>query len=135
MPTIQVRTELSPDDLLQAVGQLNSPELDDFVQRVLLLRAGRVSRSLGQEETALLRRINDAFPPGLMSRQQELIRRRDARTISPEELEELIRLTDQIEGLQAERVGALIELGQLRQTTLDQVMRELGIGPISEAHG
>jgi hypothetical protein len=36
-------------------------------------------------------------------------------------------LTDQVEQLQANRAAALVEVAQLRQTTLAQLMDDLGI--------
>jgi hypothetical protein len=41
MSTVQSRPSPSFDELLNHVGQLNLPELDQFVSRVLALRAQR----------------------------------------------------------------------------------------------
>ena len=45
MPTIQLQAQLSPDDLLNAVGQLGPAEWDQFVLRVLTLRARRLRKA------------------------------------------------------------------------------------------
>jgi len=103
---------------------------DDFVRRVLSLRARRLTHCLSQEETTLLQRINDGPSPDVLRRRQELIARRDARVISPEELAELIRLTEQAERFDADRMAALIDLAGVRQTTLDQLMTDLGLLPL-----
>jgi hypothetical protein len=86
-----------------------------------------------QEETALLRRIQERFPAELMKRYQALIACRDAHVIAPDELQELIQLTDEVERFQADRMAALVELAQVRRTTLDQLLQELGIGPAEES--
>jgi transposase len=54
-------------------------------------------------------------------------RRGDA--IAGPELEELLRLTEQIERLEAERIEALAKLAQIRGTSLPKLMLELGIQP------
>jgi hypothetical protein len=133
MPTIQLQADLSSDDLLRAVGQLDSQELDDFVGRVLAIRAGRKSPSLAPEETSLLNRINQGLPPEQHTRYQELIAKRQAQTLTPEEHHELLQLTDQTELLEADRAAALVDLAQLRQVSLDHLMRDLGLLPPSDA--
>jgi hypothetical protein len=85
------------------------------------------------EEAALLRRIQGELSPEERQRYRTLIDRREARVISPEELQDLIRLSDQAERFDADRVSALIELARLRQTTLDQVRAEFDVGPSSES--
>jgi hypothetical protein len=77
----------------------------------------------------LLLKINQPVPADLQRRYEELIARRDERTLSPEEHQELLRLTDQVELLEAERVRHLIELAGLRKVSLDDLMRQLGLEP------
>ncbi len=45
------------------------------------------------------------------------------------ELQELIRLTDESERLNVERIKHLLELAHLRSITLDEVMEQLAIKP------
>ena len=61
----------------------------------------------------------------------ELIDKRHASRISPSELEELIQLTDRAEEIGVERLQCLIELAALRNLTLDELMQQLGIKPVS----
>ncbi|MDQ3257719.1 MAG: hypothetical protein M3R15_28170 [Acidobacteriota bacterium] len=60
---------------------------------------------------------------------KQLIAKRQSYTIAEDELQELIRLTDEAERLNVERVKHLIELAQLRNVTLDELMNKLGIRP------
>src|SRR5436305_1335144 len=106
MPTISLQADLSPDDLIRAVDQFTSAELDDFVRRVLTLRARRQVRSLPAAETDLLQRINQGLTREQEARYRALIGRRDARTLMAEEHEELLRLTDQAEQAEADRASA-----------------------------
>jgi hypothetical protein len=89
----------------------------------------QANQSVG--ETALLQRINHGMPRQQQERYQSLIQRRDTRSLTQEEHEELLRLTDQVEQAEADRASALVELAQLRQVPVDQLLRELGIHPAS----
>ncbi len=127
MPTIQVQAELSPDDLFHAVEQLGPPELERFVQQVLALKARRQAPSLNRAETELLGQINRGLPANLRERYAELIGKRQAQTLSTEEHDELLRLTDQVETLESQRALALVELAQLRHQPLAALLQDLGI--------
>jgi hypothetical protein len=129
MPTIQIEANLSFEQLLNAARQMSRQELAQFSERVLLLRAQRDAHLLPKAEADLLLAINHPVPAALQHRYDELLTRRDARTLSPAEYDELLQLTDQVERLEAERVKHLIELAQFRQVSLDELMQELGFQP------
>jgi hypothetical protein len=121
MPTIEV----SRTDLLQAVAQLSPQELEAFVADVLALRADLTAG--GASETDLLRRIRHSLPDDVRRRFRELNGKRRADTLTPDEHAELLRLIDQVENSDAERVRALAQLARLRKKSLAEVMQELGI--------
>lgn len=129
MPIIQVETELSTDKLLKAVGQLSQSELERFVFQVIALRARRQVHSLPQAEAKLLLKINEGLPPEVQKRYDELIGKRRAESLSPDEYDELLRLTDQIENLEAHRMEYLAELARLRKISLSELMQSLDIRP------
>lgn len=129
MPTIHIEADLSSDQLLSAAQQLPRREFDQFVTRVLSLRAERGAPVLPAAESDLLLKVNHPVPDDLQHRYDELLARRDARTLTSEEHEELLALTDQVELLEAERMQHLIELAQLRRITLDELMNQLGLQP------
>jgi hypothetical protein len=129
MPTIPLQAHLSTDDLIRAVDQFTPGELEDFVRRVLALRARRQVRSLPAVEATLLQRINQGLTCEQQDRYVALIGRRDARALTAQEQEELLRLTDQVEQAEADRAAALVELAQLRQVTVAQLLHDLGIQP------
>jgi hypothetical protein len=132
MPTIQLQANVSPNDLLRAVGQLDGRELDEFVAEVLAIRARRHSRCLPLGEADLLARINQGLPAEQHDRYQELIARRQAQSLTPSEISELLQLTDQAELLEADRAAALVELARLRQVSVDDLIRDLGLRPLSD---
>jgi hypothetical protein len=119
---------LSPNDLLEAASLLPTAELDRFVSDLLALRAGRVAPRLPPAETALLLRINRGLPEDRRKIYDALRGKLAQGTLGDGEHAELLRMTDEVERLQAERVEALAELARLRGKGLRELMRDLGIG-------
>jgi hypothetical protein len=56
MPDIQVRSQVSLDELLNGMAQLETPELEHFIAQALTLRARRIAPSLRHGETRLLQK-------------------------------------------------------------------------------
>lgn len=81
-------------------------------------------------EAELLSRIHQEPPPALKRRYSVLCKRRDAGSLSPEEQEELIRLVDQFEHLQAARVEAIADLVGIRGIPLEDLLKELSLKPL-----
>jgi hypothetical protein len=127
MPVVQVEAQLSLDELLKAVEQLSQPELGKFVSRVIALEAQRKAPSLPQAEAELLLKINQGVPSQVQKRYDTLVVQRQAETLTPDEHDELLRLTNQIEDLQARRMEYLAELARLRKTSLTALMDSLGM--------
>jgi hypothetical protein len=127
MPTVQVNAQLSTDDLMQAVKQLSSSELEGFVWKIIALQAHQKASGLSKDESELLLKINRGLPPDIQERYNELIGKRQSETLTPGEYDELLRLTDQVEKLDAERIEHLKELAHLRQTSLTALMENLHI--------
>jgi hypothetical protein len=74
-----------------------------------------------------LEKISQGLPAALTSRYHELIDKRRAGTIGADEYEELLRLTDEVETLHAQRIENLADLALLRGVPLAGVMQQLGI--------
>lgn len=133
MPVIHVNAQVSQEQLLKAVEQMHSEELEAFVTQVLALRARRDASATSPEESELLARINKGLPPESQSQYDELVAKRQAGTLSSDEHRELLRLSDEIERLNAERLDHLSQLARLRRTSLPELMRALGIEAPSHA--
>jgi hypothetical protein len=129
MPIIQLEAQVSAEQLLKAVEQLPQQEFETFVTQVLMLRAQRETPSLSLSESELLVKINQGIPTELQGRFNELVAKRQALTLTDAEHAELIRLTDRIEQLDAERIEYLAELAKRRNKSLTEIMQELGIHP------
>lgn len=82
---------------------------------------------LSETETRLLQQINEGLPPETWQHYNELIEKRQAETLTPDEHAALIGLSDRIEELNACRMEHLAELARLRQTSLSALMQQLGI--------
>jgi hypothetical protein len=127
MPTVEITTHVSPDELLHGVEQLDASELDRFVERVLAMQAQRRSTSLSAEETQLLQQINLSISANTWQRYNELKAKRRDEKLSPAEHRELIATSNDIEKANVRRIQALAKLAVLRQTSLDVLMDKLGI--------
>ena len=92
MSTVPIEANISSDQLLRAVEHLPPQELASFVRRVLILKAQREAPSLPQAESALLEQINLNLSPAQQQQYDALVARRDAGTITAEELATLIQI-------------------------------------------
>ena len=129
MSIVHVEAQLSTEELLKAVGQLPLPELEQFVAQVLVLQAQRRAPHLPQAESELLLKINEDLPAPMRARYDVLVGKRRAETLTSEEYEELLQLSDEVERLNTGRVEYLTELAQLRQVSLATLMDSLEIYP------
>ena len=128
MPVMQVQMQLPTDELLKAVAQLNAPELEQFAQQVMRLLAQRRAPVLPRAEADLLLKINrSASTPEMQERCKVLVAKRQTETLTPDEYEELLRLTEAFEALNTQRLEALVELARLRGVALPVLLHDLGI--------
>ncbi len=126
MPVLQV--ELPPNELFKAVEQLSLPDLEQFSRQVTTLVAQRRAPVLSKPEAELLQKINQSvLSSEKQTRYEELLNKRMEEKITPVEMDELMLLTDQLEALNVERISALAKLAQIRQTTLPNLMKNLGL--------
>jgi small-conductance mechanosensitive channel len=127
MTILRVESLVSSDDLLKAVGQLNMPELERFTSEVIALQAQKKAPSLPRSESELVLKINQGLPEKFKRRYDELIEKRRAETLSQKEYKELLRMTQETEKFEAQRVECLAQLAKTRKTTLSVLMKSLGL--------
>jgi len=133
MPTIQIKAQLSFDELLKTVEQFSSTELEQFVFRVFALHVQRKAPQLPNREFELLFKVNQKIPNNIQTNYDELIAKRQTETLTTEEYQQLLQLTEQIEQFEAIRIETMAELANLRQSSLTNLMKELNIQPPSYA--
>jgi hypothetical protein len=127
MSTIKVEVQFSSEDLLKVVEQLSQSDLKKFIAQAIAIQAQRTTSSLMQRESELLLKINKSIPLDIHKYYKDLIAKRNAEILTNDEYKELLRLTEQIEKQQAERIGYLAELASLKGISLSKLMENLGI--------
>ena len=128
MPTIQSKNGALTNKLLQATANLSPRELENFVNQAIILRAKRNAPNVSHDEAELLLKINQGLSPKMQRRFDELVEKLQAETMTAREREEFLRLTNRIEKQDAKRIALLGKLAEIRQQTLDEVTKDLGIG-------
>jgi hypothetical protein len=132
MATIPVQAQMSTEQLLSALEEVPPHEFSTLVDRLVVLRAARREPHLDETETALFLEINQGMSTAAHRRFRDLVAKREAEIIAPEELAELIDLTDQREADNAHRMAALGALAKLRGVPVTDLMTTLGIAPAAD---
>ena len=129
MPKVNLAShiEIDLDEVLQGLAQLQTKELEQFVDKVIALRAQRHAPSLPKDETELLQQINRGLPADIRQRYDALNAKLHDETITPEGHEELLTLIDRLELADAERMQRLVALAQIRGVSVDTLMEQLGM--------
>ena len=118
---------MTKEEILEAVDQLSTPDLEEFVSQAIAIRARRREPSLSQSESVLLLQINQGISPELRWRSDELNAKSNNETLMPEEHFELLQLIDKIEAANVERTKLLATLADMRGVSLSKLMQDLGI--------
>jgi len=116
-----------------AYNKLSYNLLDLIKADVINLRAQRLVHRLSQAEAQFIVKINQGLPAEVQKRYDELIDKRRDESLNSEEYSELLRLTDQIENLEAQRMQYLSELARYRKVSLTELMKNMGIQPPAHA--
>jgi hypothetical protein len=127
MSTVKLEVQLSSADLIKAVEQLSHEDLEQFVSQVIMLQAQRKASNLQKSEAELLLKINQGVPFDIQNYYNDLIVKRENETLNLDEYHELLRLTEQIEKLQVQRIEYLAELARMRDKSLTELINDLGI--------
>ncbi len=126
---ITKQVDLGLDDILNGIAELETKDLENFMQKVGHLIARRKGVYLPEHESQLLMKINKAIPPALQTRYESLLAKNRAETITPLEHEELLNVIEKVETKNAERLENLIELARIRNISLDLLMKQLNLNP------
>ena len=121
--------QLSPDAQAryQAQADKNGLPVAEYVRRFLQ------TVEPADAESELVHRIRNAVPADLQHRFNRLYakRRRAPETLTESEYAELLRLTDAIEACDATRAHNLVRVAGLRNVSVDTVIAQLGLKPIT----
>jgi len=127
MTTIQIQpdTKVPVEDVLSGIASLNTPELEDFFQKVSQVLAERKAPHLSSSEAELLKKINTGYPVEMAGRYEYLSTQKDKRALSPVEQQELVKITDNFEILDTERLESLLKLAHFRDISLEDLLKKL----------
>jgi hypothetical protein len=128
MASVQVTSEITidVDQLLRGVAQLETSDLERFVEQVNLILSQR--KTTHQVESQLLQRIRQSLPETTHQRYNQLSEKLRSETIAPDEHQELLSLIDVVEQANVDRLQCLVELAQLRQISLNDLMKRAESG-------
>jgi hypothetical protein len=124
---------MSLEELIKAAHQLNETDLDQLLHQVVVLRASRKAPVLPEVESQLIQQINQGIPSDLHNQYRSLQQKRNTATLTEAEHQMLTQLSEQVEQIGAQRLEALANLAQIRQTPLLDLMETLGIQPVTYA--
>jgi hypothetical protein len=108
-------------------------DADRFIQRTIEEQLKKAINghpevsSLSSAESKLLRQVNEWLPSETWDEYQELREKFRSETLTDAEHQRLTEIYDQIEMINAKRIGFIAELARLRQVSLEEMMKQLGI--------
>ena len=113
----------------QTLTTLSVNELDELLGEIMQLRKQKLPNILSNNETELLRKINAGVLPMIQKRYNVLVKKRQKETLTEADYEELLTLTSYIENHNTQRLSYIIELSQIRNTTVDEIIASLELKP------
>lgn len=129
--TVKLNQELVTQ--LHQAAEREGIATDDYVAKVLQRYLAIESLALPNSEALLLQQINIGLSEATWQRYHHLAQKLHNETLQADEQRELILIRDQIEKANVQRIEALIKLAQIRKTTLDTLIHDLGLRPAAYA--
>ena len=118
---------LSTNDLLKGVEKLEKQDLEEFVNRVLQIRARRLADNYRHEETTLIEQTKVGLSEAETLSLQVFADKSQEGTLTVVEQKAYLALTEKMETLNNQRLMALGKLAQLRNVSLEIVIEQLGL--------
>ncbi len=129
--TVNIEPELEMQ--LQLEAAKHGIDVNDYIVKAIQERLLRDQKNeipcLSESESELLQKINLGLSVEMWQRYRVLIEKRRDEKLTPDEQNELIQISDQLEELNASRMEHLIKLAQIRNLSLRDLMQQLGITP------
>jgi hypothetical protein len=115
-------SQISINELLEGVQKLSAEDFDLFFKKITKLRSEKEFDGLDAREAKLLRQIKAELPRDLAQRYALLIAKRDIRTLTDAEYEELLELTEKVEEHQTIRLRHIASLAELKGLSLSETV-------------
>ena len=129
---ITKQVDLGLDDILNGISELDTKDLEKFIQKIGHLIARRKVAHLPERESQLMMKINKVISVPLQKRYEYLLTKNREETITPLEHEELLKVIEKVETKNAERLEYLIELSRIRNISLDTLIAQLHLNPFQD---
>lgn len=131
--TVDLTPELEQQIRTMAAQMGMAPDMyiAEIMREQFKLTVASSAPQASARETQLLLLINRSLSGIDWSRYHDLITKQQEHSLQPHEHKELISLTDAIEQANVERIAAAVELAQLRHTSLETILRTLGLNKTS----
>ena len=127
MSITQTQSNSSIETLLKHVERLNLADFDKFVARVIALQAKRKLLEGANKEKELLLKIQQSLALNIHNQYTTLLAKREDGTLTPDEHQTLLHLTDKLEELEKKQITHLVELAKLHQTSIELLLAELNL--------
>jgi len=129
--TVLVRPEA--EEWLQEEAAREGVSKEAVAARLLENQWATARRSPGEDasDSELLLQINVGLPLDFVERYRNLRDLLEAEALTEDERQEFIRMNQRAEQLNVERMTALSFLAQRRGVTLPEIMKTLGVGPVT----
>ncbi len=116
---------------VQEAAEAEGIDMADYVSETMAARLPFPAVPASMTEKELLEEINRGFSEAFWERFRVLVRRRQAETMTPAEQQEAISMSDRTEARAVERLQCLLELSARRGKSVQELMTEMGIRPVS----
>lgn len=134
MSETQAQSAFDVEAILAKAASMNVQELEDFARKLNRVIFQKKSADTILRQKELLRLINQtALPREKRALYLQLVQKLENDSITEQERQHFLRLTEEEEALRNDRVKMLIELAHLKNIPLNQLLEELGLLPVG--HG
>lgn len=121
-------------DLLDSASRLSPEDFENFFKKLAILYVQRSGMSaMPEEEAELLAQINKDFPAAKLERVQCLDWKLETIGLNEKEAAESLRLATAYENYTVRRLQLLVKLADLRKVSLDELMAQLELKPLTHA--
>ncbi len=121
---------MTVNELLKNVQQLDLKDFEELLKKIQQLRSKMLPEGMTSKEKELIKKINAPFPQVKKMRLDYLIARRDTHTLTEEQYQELLGLTETFEQYELRRLKLLSKLADINNISLPEVIRSYKIKPL-----
>lgn len=112
---------LSVKELVENAGNLDNASFEDFYEKIQSIRLLKLPVQLAERDIKWIEKIQFAVPRQKQMRFDYLIAKRDSRTITDTEYQELLMLTAEIEKIDLLRLKRMAKFADQKNISLEMV--------------